>query len=369
MASVVLEDLSKRFGRVEAVSRFNLTIEDGRFVVLIGPSGCGKSTTLNMIAGLEEVTEGQVYVDGRRVTHLPPKDRDMAMVFQNYALYPHMSVFENMGFGLKMRKFSKTEIKKRVTDSAAILGVTELLGRKPRELSGGQRQRVALGRAIVRDPKVFLFDEPLSNLDASLRVQMRAELARLHRRLETTMIYVTHDQVEAMSLADQLVLLNKGVCQQVGSPIQVYDQPANVFVASFIGSPSMNLAPARLEQVDGGLVLITCGRREPVPRQYWPDYEAGLGRELIFGLRPEDLTAGVDQTIDQAHPMEAEVVEDLGSQTMLTLACGGQSFRTSIGPRTALRTGDTVRVGFNMKRMHLFEAREPWARLARKDDS
>ena len=345
------------------VDDLNLSIDDGQFVVLIGPSGCGKSTTLNMIAGLEEVTSGEVMVDGRKVTHLPPRDRDMAMVFQNYALYPHMSVFDNMGFGLKMRKTPKKEISRRVADAAEILGVTELLLRKPRELSGGQRQRVALGRAIVRDPKVFLFDEPLSNLDASLRVQMRAELTRLHRRLKSTMIYVTHDQVEAMSLADSLVLIEKGVCRQVGSPLHVYNHPANVFVAGFIGSPAMNLVPARLERRDDGLTLVTCGLGIPLPDRHLAHCEKLADRDLIFGIRPEDVQAATTKTPDCILPMEAEVVEALGSHTLLNLGREGQIFRTAMEPGASVSMGDTIWVGFNLNRLHLFDAREPFARL------
>jgi multiple sugar transport system ATP-binding protein len=363
MASVVLQHLSKSFGKLRVVNDLNLSIEDGQFVVFIGPSGCGKSTTLNMIAGLEDVSKGEILVDGKPVTHLPPKARDMAMVFQNYALYPHMSVFGNMGFGLKMRKTPKEEIKRRVAEAAEILGVTDLLHRKPKELSGGQRQRVALGRAIVRDPRVFLFDEPLSNLDASLRVQMRAELTRLHRRLESTMIYVTHDQVEAMSLADQLVLIEKGVCRQVGTPLHVYNHPANVFVAGFIGSPAMNLVPARLDRVDGGLVLAACGLAANIPQIHWPVCEKLVGLDLIFGIRPEDVTAATDKGGDCVHPMEAEVVEALGSHTLLNLGREGQTFRTSMEPTSSVQVGDTIWVGFNLKRLHLFQAEEPWARL------
>ncbi|MBW1711800.1 MAG: sn-glycerol-3-phosphate ABC transporter ATP-binding protein UgpC [Deltaproteobacteria bacterium] len=366
MASVLLEHLTKRFDKVTAVKDLSLSIEDGEFVVLIGASGCGKTTTLNMIAGLEEVTEGEIYVDGQTVTHLPPRDRNMAMVFQNYALYPHMTVYHNMAFGLRMRKMPRPEIKRRVNDAAEILGLGGLLERKPKELSGGQRQRVALGRAIVRAPKVFLFDEPLSNLDARLRGQMRAELARLHERLETTMIYVTHDQVEAMSLASKLVLLNDGVCQQVGPPLSVYEKPANVFVAGFIGSPPMNFCPARILGEGSRLWVETCSLKLPVPEKDWPFYERLAGRELIFGLRPEDIAPETETKAGEVFPVEVDLVEPLGAVTQLTLICGGQRLVTTVSLRQDIRPREVIRVGFNMDRMHLFEADEPHWRVSRE---
>src|SRR5881392_3574939 len=264
MAQVVLKDLNKKFDEVHAVKDVNLTIRDKEFIVLVGPSGCGKSTTLRMVAGLEEITAGEITIGDRVVNDLPPKDRDIAMVFQNYALYPHMSVYDNMAFGLKMRKFPKPEIQKRVQDAAEILGIQELLKRKPRQLSGGQRQRVAVGRAIVRHPQVFLFDEPLSNLDAKLRVQMRVELKRLHDRLETTAIYVTHDQVEAMTLGDRVVVMKDGWIQQVGEPLELYGHPANKFVAGFIGSPAMNFADGVVNEEGGALTVSNPGLRIPV---------------------------------------------------------------------------------------------------------
>ncbi|MGH7404228.1 MAG: ABC transporter ATP-binding protein, partial [Candidatus Rokuibacteriota bacterium] len=253
MAQVVLKDLNKKYDEVHAVKDVNLTIRDKEFMVFVGPSGCGKTTTLRMVAGLEEITGGEISIGDRVVNDLPPKDRDIAMVFQNYALYPHMSVYDNMAFGLKMRKFPKTEIAKRVQDAAEILGIQELLKRKPRQLSGGQRQRVAVGRAIVRHPQVFLFDEPLSNLDAKLRVQMRVELKRLHERLETTAIYVTHDQVEAMTLGSRVVVMKDGWVQQVGEPLEIYSRPANKFVAGFIGSPAMNFLPVTISEANGAI--------------------------------------------------------------------------------------------------------------------
>src|SRR5574342_373206 len=265
MAQVVLKDLVKRFDEVTAVRDVNLQIKDKEFIVLVGPSGCGKSTTLRMIAGLEEISSGEIYIGARLVNDLPPKDRDIAMVFQNYALYPHMTVYDNMAFGLKMRKFPKAEIDTRVREAAQMLGIQELLSRKPRQLSGGQRQRVAVGRAIVRHPQVFLFDEPLSNLDAKLRVQMRVELKRLHERLETTAIYVTHDQVEAMTLGDRVVVMKDGWVQQVGEPLELYGKPANRFVAGFIGSPAMNFADVTIAESNGGVWAESPGMRVRVP--------------------------------------------------------------------------------------------------------
>src|SRR5512136_743162 len=274
MARVVLENIGKSFGNVEAVKDFNLTIEDKEFCILVGPSGCGKSTALRMIAGLEEPTKGMIYIGDRAVNDLPPKDRDIAMVFQEYALYPHMSVYKNMAFGLKLRKFPKYEIDQRVREASEILGIQELLERKPKQLSGGQRQRVALGRAIVRKPAVFLFDEPLSNLDAKLRVQMRAELSKLHDRLQTTIIYVTHDQVEAMTMATRIVLLKDGVCQQIGRPLELYSYPVNMFVAGFIGSPVINFFPSRLVLKGGRLFIDAEAFQLPIPKKKASYYQS-----------------------------------------------------------------------------------------------
>ena len=267
MASVSIRNVVKRFGAVEVVHGLSLEIADDEFVVLVGPSGCGKSTTLRMIAGLEDITGGEIFVDGTMVNDVPPKDRDMAMVFQNYALYPHMTVYENMSFGLRLKRYPKAEIARRVNEAARILDITELLERKPRQLSGGQRQRVAMGRAIVRDPKVFLFDEPLSNLDAKLRVQMRVELKRLHERLETTAIYVTHDQVEAMTLGSRVVVMKDGWVQQVGEPLEIYSRPANKFVAGFIGSPAMNFIPVTIAETNGAIYAEASGLRIKVPAE------------------------------------------------------------------------------------------------------
>src|SRR5579862_9380097 len=291
MAEVSCRKLVKNYdGGVQAVKGIDLEIADQEFVVLVGPSGCGKSTTLRMIAGLEEITDGEILIGGEIVNDVPPRDRDIAMVFQNYALYPHMSVFDNMAFGLKLRKFPREEIKRRVDDAARILDIAPLLDRKPRALSGGQRQRVAMGRAIVRNPKVFLFDEPLSNLDAKLRVQMRTEIKKVHQTIPTTTVYVTHDQVEAMTLADRVVVMNFGRIEQVGPPQELYHNPATRFVAGFIGSPAMNFLPCQIVDGTGGLTVQLSDRLSfPVPADRMARYRPYAGRELIFGLRPEDI--------------------------------------------------------------------------------
>src|ERR1700689_1180583 len=291
MAEVALRNVVKRYDHVQGVATINLDIPDNEFVVLVGPAGCGKSTTLRMIAGLEEVTAGDIFIGGQVVNDLPPKDRDIAMVFQNYALYPHMSAFENMSFGLKLRKFPKDEIKKRVDHAARILDITELLDRKPKALSGGQRQRVAMGRAIVRNPKVFLFDEPLSNLDAKLRVQMRTEIKRVHQMVKTTTVYVTHDQVEAMTLADRVVVMNNGIIEQIASPQELYHHPRTKFVAGFIGSPAMNFLRCRVEQNGVGMrVRLSQTISLPGPASRTARFTPFTGKELIFGLRPEHIT-------------------------------------------------------------------------------
>src|SRR6266513_2956653 len=290
MAQVTMRSLNKMYDEVHAVKDVNLDIRDKEFVVLVGPSGCGKTTTLRMVAGLESITSGRVLIDDTVINQLAPMDRDIAMVFQNYALYPHMSVYDNMAFGLKMRKFERPEIDKRVREAADILGIGELLMRKPRQLSGGQRQRVALGRAIVRHPRVFLFDEPLSNLDAKLRVQMRVELKKLHLRLGTTAIYVTHDQVEAMTLGDRVVVMKDGVVQQVGEPLELYNTPANKFVAGFIGSPAMNFANVKVTEANGSLLAENSGLRIKLPDAIAQRVRAHSSRDITLGIRPEDLT-------------------------------------------------------------------------------
>jgi len=327
MAEVTLKDVCKRYdGGALAVDRFSLTVRDGEFLVLVGPSGCGKSTTLRMIAGLEEITSGEILIDGRLVNVVPPKDRDIAMVFQNYALYPHMTVFDNMAFGLKLRGLPKREIAERVREAAEILGLGELMKRLPKQLSGGQRQRVAVGRAIVRKPKVFLFDEPLSNLDAKMRVEMRTELNRLHRRLGATMIYVTHDQVEAMTMGDRIVVMNRGVIQQAAPPLDVYRQPANLFVAGFIGTPAMNLLEGRVENSDAGVpVFRHAGGAMPLADFGGSArFESLCGRPAILGFRPEALgmspeAAGIAASVSGT----VDVVEPMGAETYVQMVIGG----------------------------------------------
>ncbi len=333
MAKVSLRNVFKIYkgdkGKdVTAVEDFNLEIEDREFVVFVGPSGCGKSTTLRMIAGLEEISKGDVLIGERRVNDVPPKNRDIAMVFQNYALYPHMSVYDNMAFGLKLRKFPKAEIKKRVTEAAAILGIEEYLDRKPKALSGGQRQRVAVGRAIVRQPKVFLFDEPLSNLDAKMRVQMRSEIIKLHQRLQATMIYVTHDQIEAMTMGDRIVVMKDGIVQQIDEPLKLYHRPVNLFVAGFLGSPPMNFISGTLKEGKDGTVVfkekeggaIECAFAQK------PEAKAYAGKEVVLGLRPEDLDIILDERpVNNAVQTVIDIVEPMGAETNLYLQTGAHT--------------------------------------------
>src|SRR5215217_4287067 len=326
MADVTLRKVVKRYDEVEAVRGIDLDIADKEFVVLVGPSGCGKSTTLRMIAGLEDITGGEIMVDGEVVNDVPPKDRDMAMVFQNYALYPHMTVYENMSFGLRLKHYPKPEIEKRVQEAARILDITDLLDRKPRQLSGGQRQRVAMGRAIVRNPKVFLFDEPLSNLDAKLRVQMRTEIKKVHQKVTTTTVYVTHDQVEAMTLADRVVVMNGGLIEQIGSPNDVYHHPKTRFVAGFIGSPAMNFIPCRLVEKDGGLAVQLSDRLSlPIPESRVARYRPYTGQELIFGLRPEHIIEkrGEPAPGTSDFTVQLDVVEPMGMETMVYFIIDG----------------------------------------------
>ncbi|MBI3513511.1 MAG: sn-glycerol-3-phosphate ABC transporter ATP-binding protein UgpC [Proteobacteria bacterium] len=357
MAQVVIRNLNKKFdNEVHAVKDVNLEIRDKEFVVLVGPSGCGKTTTLRMVAGLESITSGNVLIGDKVVNDLPPMDRDIAMVFQNYALYPHMSVYQNMAFGLKMRKFERAEIEQRVHAAADILGIHELLQRKPRQLSGGQRQRVALGRAIVRHPQVFLFDEPLSNLDAKLRVQMRVELKKLHDRLGTTAIYVTHDQVEAMTLGDRVVVMKDGLVQQVGEPLELYNTPANRFVAGFIGSPAMNFAAVTVSDGGGALWAGNDGLRIKVPAPLSNRIGAYVGKPLTMGIRPEDLRIanGADPT-DLSFGAVVEVVEKLGSEILLDVKVGGGSMVASVEPTTLTKVRDQVRLAINPDRLHFFD--------------
>jgi multiple sugar transport system ATP-binding protein len=358
MAQVVLKDLNKMYDDVHAVKDVNLNILDKEFVVLVGPSGCGKSTTLRMIAGLEEITSGEIQIGNRVVNDLPPKDRDIAMVFQNYALYPHMTVYDNMAFGLKMRKFPKAEIQKRVQDAAEILGIQELLKRKPRQLSGGQRQRVAVGRAIVRHPQVFLFDEPLSNLDAKLRVQMRVELKRLHDRLETTAIYVTHDQVEAMTLGDRVVVMKDGWIQQVGEPLELYGRPRNRFVAGFIGSPAMNFIETTVADGAGALWVECAGLRLRVPPERSARLAGKRRQAVVLGIRPEDLHPATDADhVDLTCEAVVDVVEPLGSEILLDVKVGNCVIVLRVDPSVRVREHDKMRLAFTPERIHFFDAK------------
>jgi multiple sugar transport system ATP-binding protein len=358
MADVVLRNVVKRYDEVEAVREVNLEIPDKEFLVLVGPSGCGKSTTLRMIAGLEEVSSGEVLIGGEKVNDVPPKDRDIAMVFQNYALYPHMTVFENMSFGLRLRRFSKSEIKARVEDAARILDITELLSRRPKQLSGGQRQRVAMGRAIVRHPKVFLFDEPLSNLDAKLRVQMRTEIKRVHQKVKTTTVYVTHDQVEAMTLADRVVVMNRGRIEQIGAPQELYHRPKTHFVAGFIGSPAMNFIPCRLEQNGSGLrVRVAEGVMLPVPEADAARYRAAVGRDLLCGLRPEHLSEPRGNGSDHGREFTVtpDIVEPMGMETMVYFKLGSAEVCGRVNPDCAGAPGEPMRISANVDHMHLID--------------
>jgi multiple sugar transport system ATP-binding protein len=356
MATVELRKISKVYeGNVTAVKEADFTIQDKEFVVLVGPSGCGKSTTLRMVAGLEDISSGELYIDGKLVNDIPPKDRDIAMVFQNYALYPHMSVYDNMAFGLKIRKFDKAEIDRRVQEAARILDIKQLLDRKPKALSGGQRQRVAVGRAIVRQPKVFLFDEPLSNLDAKLRVQMRAEISALHHRLQATLIYVTHDQVEAMTMGDKIVVMKDGIIQQIGAPLVLYNQPVNRFVAGFIGSPPMNFMNVSIREDgekliadEGNFQIQVTGPQAEVVRPY-------VGRTLILGIRPEDLTynmsAGEGTYIDST----VEVVEPLGAEIHIFVSTGTHQLVARLTPDETVAIGDKAKLVASLEKIVFFD--------------
>jgi multiple sugar transport system ATP-binding protein len=358
MASVTYEHVYKRFGDVIAVNDLNIQVADKEFLVFVGPSGCGKTTSLRLLAGLEEISDGRILIGDRVVNDVPPKDRDIAMVFQSYALYPHMSVYDNMAFGLKLRKVPKAEIDKKVKEAAEILGISQFLDRKPKQLSGGQRQRVAVGRAIVRNPKVFLFDEPLSNLDAKLRVQTRAEISKLHQRLGTTFIYVTHDQVEAMTMASRIAVMKDGILQQVDTPQNLYDHPGNVFVAGFIGSPSMNFFEATLVDQDGKLFVDGGTFKVQVPENKKATYVASKGKKIVFGIRPEDIYAvqyaapGISPAPIKA---EVDVSELMGNEIFLYLLSGKKSFIARVDPRTHARPGETLDLVVNMDNMHVFD--------------
>jgi multiple sugar transport system ATP-binding protein len=357
MSEVSLHKVNKKFDTNHVVKDVDLEIRDKEFMVFVGPSGCGKTTTLRMIAGLEAITSGDIRIGNTVVNEVPPMDRDIAMVFQNYALYPHMSVASNLAFGLKMRKFQKSEIEQRIKRAAAILGIENLLERKPRQLSGGQRQRVALGRAIVRDPAVFLFDEPLSNLDAKLRVQMRVELKKLHERLAVTSVYVTHDQVEAMTLGDRVVVMKDGVVQQVGEPLELYNTPANRFVAGFIGSPAMNFADVTISENGGRPVAEAPGLRIALPGEIAARARAKLGRKATLGIRPEDIhVAGPADSADHSFESNVEVVEQLGSEILLDTRVGPALMVASIEPGAKVRAHDKLRLALKPDRLHLFDA-------------
>jgi multiple sugar transport system ATP-binding protein len=358
MASVTYDNVVKSYGDFTALHGINMHIEDKEFLVLVGPSGCGKSTALRCLAGLEDISGGRILIGDNVVNDVAPKDRDIAMVFQSYALYPHMSVRDNMAFGLKLRKTPKAEIERRVKEAAGILGLQDLLDRKPKQLSGGQRQRVALGRAIVREPKVFLLDEPLSNLDAKLRVETRANLSRLHQQLQTTFVYVTHDQVEAMTMASRIAVMNKGVLQQVDSPLTLYELPDNLFVAGFIGSPAMNFFQAKLTKADGHLV-VDCGSfKADVPADRAAPYQAYVGKDVVFGIRPEDIhnpqftPPGI---IPSNVPGKVDVTEVMGNEILAYVNNGSHSFVARVDPRSRLRMGDEVEFVFNMENLHIFD--------------
>jgi multiple sugar transport system ATP-binding protein len=358
MARVVIRNLNKMFNEVHAVKGVNLEIRDREFMVLVGPSGCGKTTTLRMVAGLEAITSGEILIGDTVVNELPPMDRDIAMVFQNYALYPHMSVYDNMAFGLKMRKFARAEIDKRVREAADILGIHNLLQRKPRQLSGGQRQRVALGRAIVRHPQVFLFDEPLSNLDAKLRAQMRVELKKIHERLGTTAIYVTHDQVEAMTLGDRVVVMKDGFVQQVGDPLDLYNTPTNKFVAGFLGSPAMNFATVVAVEDRDAIYAVGDGIKLKLPPADAARLKRYLGQEIIFGIRPEDLrVVSGGATDDLSFDAVVEVVERLGSEILLDVKVGSGTMVAAVDPTEPAKIHDQLRLALSAERMHFFDSR------------
>ncbi|MCB0045264.1 MAG: ABC transporter ATP-binding protein [Caldilineaceae bacterium] len=359
MASVTYDHVYKRFGDVTAVNDLNIQIADKEFLVFVGPSGCGKTTSLRLLAGLEEISDGQILIGDRVVNDVPPKDRDIAMVFQSYALYPHMTVYDNMAFGLKLRKTPKDEIAQRVREAAEILDIDHLLDRKPKQLSGGQRQRVAVGRAIVREPAVFLFDEPLSNLDAKLRVQTRAQLTKLHQRLQTTFIYVTHDQVEAMTMATRIAVMKDGILQQIDTPQNLYDKPSNVFVGGFIGSPSMNFFDATLVESDGKLEVNAGGFRLEVPGEKASAWAPYKGKEVIFGIRPEDVHSkqftppGI---LESDMTAKVDVTELMGNEIFLYLLTGDdKQFIGRVDPRVKVDSGDQIELAVNMGNAHIFD--------------
>jgi multiple sugar transport system ATP-binding protein len=358
MPSVTYEHVTKRFERVVALNDLNLEVKDKEFLVLVGPSGCGKTTALRCLAGLEEVSDGTIKIGTRIVNDVAPKDRDIAMVFQSYALYPHMTVYDNMAFGLKLRRVPRPEIDRRVKEAGEVLGLTDMLKRQPRQLSGGQRQRVALGRAIVREPQVFLLDEPLSNLDAKLRVQTRADISKLHQRLQTTFVYVTHDQTEAMTMATRIAVMRDGILQQLDTPQVLYDKPVNVFVAGFIGSPSMNFFDAKISRSDSTLFVDAGAFAVPIPADKAQRFSSRVGKDIIFGIRPEHVhdpqfappgitAARVETRVDVTEPM--------GNEVFLYLVSGEHTFIARVDPRTRARMGDRLEVSFDMSQIHVFD--------------
>lgn len=359
MGRVMFEHVVKAFGTFVAVRDLSIDIQDGEFLVLVGPSGCGKTTALRCLAGLEEITSGKIFIAERDVTYLDPKERDIAMVFQNYALYPHMSVRDNMAFGLKLRRMNKAEIDKRVNEAAELLGIEQLLDRKPRALSGGQRQRVALGRAIVREPQCFLMDEPLSNLDAKLRVQTRAEITKLQKRLGTTTVYVTHDQTEAMTMGDRIAVMNVGMLQQLDTPTNLYNHPANQFVATFIGSPAMNVFPATVTRGEGGLAIQADGFKIAVPQERTGKLGDHIDQEVHVGIRPEDIEVtefAENATATNTVRLPVELVEQLGSEVLLYLSGpNGEPLVARVDPRVRLHTGDVAEVAVNVNHLHAFD--------------
>jgi multiple sugar transport system ATP-binding protein len=359
VASVTYDHVTKRFGEVVAVDDFNLEVKDKEFLVLVGPSGCGKTTCLRMLAGLEQPTTGEIYIGDRMVNDVAPKDRDVAMVFQNYALYPHKNVFENMAYGLKLHGMKRPYIQERVEKAASDLGVDQLLDRKPKELSGGQQQRVALGRAIVREPLVFLMDEPLSNLDAQLRVEARAMLIRLHKEVGTTFIYVTHDQIEAMTMGERIAVMNAGICLQLDTPQYLYDHPANLFVAKFIGSPSMNFFDAEIKGSSAELLVDTGFLEAPILGEQAASAAKWLGRKVVCGIRPEhihDRQFAPPRVREAPVTARVDVVEAMGSETHVYLVCNGSMFVARVDPRTSAASGRELEVVLNMDRLHLFDA-------------
>lgn len=359
MSSVTFKNIVKKFGDLTIIKNLNIEVEDKEFLVLVGPSGCGKTTALRLLAGLEEITEGEMIIDDRVVNDVAPKDRDIAMVFQSYALYPHLSVYDNMAFGLKLRKTPKVEIIRRVNEAAEILGITDLLQRKPRQLSGGQRQRVAVGRAIVREPKVFLFDEPLSNLDAKLRVQMRAEISKLHQRLQTTFIYVTHDQTEAMTMASRIAVINKGNLLQLDTPQNLYDYPNNLFVAGFIGSPAMNFFPAKLTKSGEKVIVDTGDFQVPIPDALAAPYKSMDGHSIVFGIRPENIhdpEFAPPNIHGEKVSAKVDVTELMGNETLLYLLSGKNTYVGRVDPRSKLHVGTSTEVVFDMDKFHIFDA-------------